>query len=68
MIASANVDARAGAWYRLSVRVRGDRMTVSLDGKQQIDARDARFSAPGGVGFWTKADATTDFDDLVIEP
>jgi hypothetical protein len=25
-----------------------------------------RYAGPGGIGFWTKADAATSFDDLVI--
>jgi len=37
---------------------------VYFNGKKLIDVHDTRFTAPGKVGVWTKADSHTLFDDL----
>ncbi|MGE0143321.1 MAG: hypothetical protein AB7I19_05720 [Planctomycetota bacterium] len=63
--ASAKVTATPG-WHDLVVEVRGGRMTVAFDGKALLDHTDATFSGAGHVGLWTKADAATSFDDLVV--
>ena len=38
-----------------------------LKGKKQLEVTDKTFAGPGGIGVWTKADAVTLFDDLVID-
>lgn len=68
MLASAEVAVPTGSWSELRADHRGDHITVWLDGVQLLEARDATFPQPGGIGLWTKADATTDFDDLRVEP
>lgn len=67
-LATALVEADGTAWHRLVVEHVGTRITCSLDGKQLLEASDATISGPGGVGLWTKADARTSFDDLVVLP
>jgi hypothetical protein len=64
---SAGVDAKvpAGKWQELGLRVVGDRLTVSLDGKELFSVTDRTFAEAGRVGLWTKADSLTHFDDLV---
>ena len=52
----------AGAW----AKVEGDRLTVSLNGKELFGATDRTFTEAGQVGLWTKADSLTHFDDLVV--
>lgn len=65
-IASTRIDAPAlGEWHTLRVVAIGDRIQASLDDELLIDHRDTVF-ASGRVGLWTKADAVTDFDDLVV--
>ena len=59
-----DVDAPAGKWHTLSVTMKGDAITCSLNGKKVIDAKDATFADAGKVGLWTKADAHTYFDDF----
>ena len=54
-----------GKWRELGLRVEGDRLTVSLDGKELFSATDRTFAEAGRVGLWTKADSLTHFDDLV---
>lgn len=67
-LASADVDRPRDTWYALEIRMTGDRFEGSIDGKRQLDVRDARFAGEGQIGLWTKADAVTDFDDLELEP
>jgi hypothetical protein len=58
----------SGVWHQLRADMRGDHVDVYFDGSKIIDARDSRFSAPGKVGVWTKADSHTLFDDLTASP
>lgn len=54
-------------WHTLKVDAAGEKFTVWFDGEKLLDVTDGEFSAAGKVGVWTKADAVTLFDDLVIE-
>lgn len=65
---SAKVEGAAGTWFTLKIDHVGDHIVCSLDGVPLLDAKDATFPSAGGVGFWTKADAVTTFDDLKITP
>lgn len=67
-LASADVEIAAGEWHELSIRQEGDEIECFLDGTPRLQATDATFPDAGGVGFWTKADAATSFDDLIVEP
>jgi hypothetical protein len=62
-LATALVETHAGEWHRVRVEHVGSRIACSLDGHELLQAEDETFAA-GGVGFWTKADARTSFDDL----
>ena len=57
-----------GVWHQLRGDMRGDHVEVYFDGAKVIDAHDTRFSTPGRVGVWTKADSNTLFDDLTAAP
>jgi hypothetical protein len=63
---SEDLKARAGEWHTLTVRMTGDRIECQLDGKTELEAKDGTLSKAGKVGLWTKADAQTSFDQLVI--
>ena len=39
---------------------------LTKDGKPHLDVKDDSFKEPGKVGLWTKADAVSNFDELVI--
>lgn len=67
-LASAIVTATTASWHRLDVAYRGDAITCWFDGQRLLDASDTAIRSPGGVGLWTKADACTSFDDLVVTP
>lgn len=55
------------AWHTLRVRMVGDHIECFLDGEKRLDVRDDTFPQAGMVGLWTKADARTHFDDLVVQ-
>jgi hypothetical protein len=55
-------------WHTLRVTHSGEDITVALDGAELLQAEDEAIPGPGGIGLWTKADARTSFDDLVLKP
>ena len=59
---------RSGEWHRVTVDHDGDHIVCSLNGATMIDVRDNTISKAGGIGLWTKADARTSFDDLLVSP
>lgn len=64
---SARVRVDADVWHTIRVRQVGDSITCWFDGEELLHAEDTKLREPGGVGVWTKADATTLFDDLVVD-
>lgn len=60
------VTVSAEAWHTLRADMRGDHIEVYFNGAKLIDVRDSRFSVPGKIGVWTKADSRTLFDDLTV--
>jgi hypothetical protein len=65
---SANVDLTSGRWYTVRITMVGRHITCYLDGRKLLEADDDTFGKAGMVGLWTKADAVTAFDDLVVTP
>jgi hypothetical protein len=63
-IKSATFDAAAGEWHELRVNHVGAKLRISFDGELKFEFEDPSFPAAGKVGFWTKADASTRFDDF----
>jgi hypothetical protein len=64
--AGVDIEVPKDQWQELGLRVEGDRLMVSLDGKELFSATDRTFAEAGRVGLWTKADSLTHFDDLVV--
>jgi hypothetical protein len=64
---NVEIDVDAKQWHEIKVTQKGAKATVEFDGKQVAEFEDATFKEAGKIGFWTKADASTWFDDLVIE-
>lgn len=58
----------AGEWFKLKIIQDGDKIEGHLNGKKYLEVSDNTFAGPGGVGFWTKADAASSFDDLRVSP
>jgi hypothetical protein len=65
---SVDSDIKQGEWFTMTVEMKGNKITCSLNGKQLIEAGDDTFKSAGLIGFWTKADAITYFDELTIKP
>ncbi len=66
MLASANANIPSHEWFTIAVTQQDDEITCSLNGQALLNVKDKTFPNTGGVGFWTKADAASSFDDLVI--
>jgi hypothetical protein len=58
---------RKGVWFTMSVEMKDNNISCSLNGIKMIEATDDTFKTPGQIGVWTKADAVTYFDDLNIQ-
>ena len=65
---TANVDLTSHRWYTVRITMVGQHITCYLDGRKLLEADDGTFTQAGMVGLWTKADAVTAFDDLVVSP
>jgi hypothetical protein len=66
ILADARIALPAEEWHTLRIVQRGDQFEGYLDGKKLLDGSDDKFTKPGGVGLWTKADAVTSFDDFTV--
>ena len=53
-------------WHTLRVTMAGDHIQCYLDGNEHLDAKDSTFKQAGKIGLWTKADAQSHFDDLMV--
>jgi PDZ domain-containing protein/3-keto-disaccharide hydrolase len=62
-----DVKVLAKEWHTIRVECRGKEVKCTFDGGTPLVAEIEGF-APGKVGFWTKADSVTLFDDLEVEP
>jgi len=63
----AEVKIPMGEWHTLSVKMVGDKIECSLDGKKYLEAKDDSFTKAGKVGLWTKSDAQTSFDSFQVK-
>ena len=66
-LGSAEVDADAGTWHEIKILHEGTKITAEFDDKKLVLLEDNTFQDAGMVGLWTKADATTAFDDFEVE-
>ena len=63
---STELKAETGRWYHVRAVMVGDQITCYVDGKKYLDVKDDTFKDAGLVGLWTKADASSSFDDLAV--
>lgn len=66
LIAGIPAKVSPGQWHTLSLLAYGERFIATFDGKP-LEAGDDTFTGPGKIGLWTKADAVTHFDRVVIK-
>jgi hypothetical protein len=62
---SADIPHTIG-WQTLRVTMTGDHIECYYDGRKYLDAKDLTFKEAGKIGLWTKSDAQTHFDDLMV--
>ena len=65
---SVDCNIKPHEWFTMSIEMNGNKISCSLNGNKLIETTDDTFSKSGNVGFWTKADAQSYFDDLTISP
>jgi hypothetical protein len=53
-------------WHDLELEARDNLFIVSINGKELFRVNDTTFTGAGKVGFWTKSDAYTYFDNFEI--
>lgn len=61
-----DLPVKAGEWHTISIKMAGEQIECSLDGKKHLEAKDDTIAKPGKVGLWSKADAQSYFDMLKI--
>ena len=65
---SANVKMKKGEWYNIKVVTNGKQIDCYYNGLKLLSHTDDTFPNAGLLGFWSKADAVSLFDDLKIKP
>jgi len=66
-IKAVKVKMNAGEWYTLKVAMIGYTLDCYLNGQKLLSATDTTFPNAGLVGFWSRSDAISLFDDLKIK-
>ncbi|MCH8054384.1 MAG: hypothetical protein IH895_10005, partial [Planctomycetes bacterium] len=66
-LATVKIETEAGKWYTVRVTMIDFEIACYLDGKKLLEAEDASLTEAGVIGLWTKADAVTSFDDLMVK-
>jgi hypothetical protein len=63
---SVDCDIETGVWFTMTIEMKGNNISCSLNGNKMIEATDDTFKSAGCIGLWTKADAVTYFDDITV--
>ncbi|MFO0836912.1 MAG: PepSY domain-containing protein [Phycisphaerae bacterium] len=63
---SVDVRTEPGKWYAIRAKMLGDHILCFLDGKKLLDMRDDSIKGAGMIGLWTKADASSSFDNVAV--
>jgi hypothetical protein len=53
-------------WHTLRVTMKGDHIECFYDGMKYLDVNDSTFPEAGKIGLWSKSDAQSQFDDLMV--
>jgi len=65
---SANVTMTKGEWFTIKVVTTGNNIDCYYNGQKLLSHSDETFPNAGLVGFWSKADAVSLFDDFRVRP
>ena len=60
--------AETGKWHVVRAKMVGNHIQCFVDGKKLLDVTDDTFKDAGMVGLWTKADASSSFDNIAVKP
>ncbi len=52
--------------FTLRIAMTGDHIECYYNGKKYLDFHDATITKPGMIGLWSKADAQSQFDNLIL--
>ncbi len=64
LASAAHITLPEGKWFTVKVVAKGNKVNCYLNGKKYLEKTDDTFTKPGKTGFWTKADAVSDFDNF----
>ena len=67
LASAVHITLPEGKWFTVKVVMKGNKVTCYLNGKKYLEKTDDTFTKPGKIGFWTKADAVSDFDNFTIK-
>jgi hypothetical protein len=67
-IQKATCDFGISLWATMSIEANNSHILCWFNGEKLIDLNDKSLKKEGKIGFWTKADAETWFDELFILP
>ena len=66
-LANADVKLPPDQWHTIRAVQRGSHIQCYLDGKLLLDVNDDTVQDAGAVGLWSKADAVTWFDNVILK-
>jgi hypothetical protein len=64
---SKEITIQTGEWFTIKVVVNNNKIDCYYNGEEVFNSSDDTFPGGGSVGFWSKADAVSLFDDLTIK-
>jgi hypothetical protein len=64
---SKEITIQTGEWFTIKVVVDNNKIACYYNGEEVFSSSDDTFTGAGSVGFWSKADAVSLFDDLTIK-
>jgi hypothetical protein len=64
---SKDISMRTGEWFTIKVVANNNKVNCYYNGEEVFIFTDDTFPGAGAVGFWSKADAVSLFDDLTIK-
>lgn len=65
---TVNVKTQPGKWYVVRAKMVGSHIMCWLDEKKLLDVTDESIKGAGMIGLWTKADASSSFDNIAVRP
>ena len=66
-LVSANASILEGKWFAIKVVMTGNEISCYLGEQELLSKADDTFTEAGKTGFWTKADAVSDFDNFRLK-